>query len=79
MIETIIKNEAYTFEGDLQQFKRHIRNLKITETIREGECLGIKIFEAIGRFKYNGLNHEIKISKSWDKSNRLFITYLGGK
>jgi hypothetical protein len=79
MIEKIIRDGNYTFKGDVKDFKQQIRNLKITKVITEGECLGIEMFDAIGKFKYKGMVHEIQLSLSWDKEKSLFIEYLGGE
>jgi hypothetical protein len=46
--------------------------------MQDGECLGVKIFEAIGKFKYHGEIHKVHISMDWSNSKFLFIKYLGG-
>lgn len=78
MIQQIICKGNYKFEGSLQDFKQCISSFKVTRVIKEGECFGIKLFEAIGKFKYHGETHKIHISKSWNDANVLFIKYLGG-
>ena len=78
MIQQILCKGSYKFEGDLQDFKRCISSFKVTKVIQDGECLGIKIFEAIGKFKYHGETHKIHISRSWNDERILFIKYLGG-
>ena len=78
MIQQILSKGSYKFEGDLQDFKQCISSFKITKVIQDGECLGVKIFEAIGKFKYHGNIHKIYISRSWNDTGILFIKYLGG-
>lgn len=78
MIQQILDKGHYKFEGDLQDFKRCISSFKIIKVMQDGECLGVKIFEAIGKFKYHGEIHKVHISMDWSNSKFLFIKYLGG-
>ena len=78
MIQQILSEGTYLFKGNLQEFKRCISSFKVTKVIQDGECLGIKIYEAIGKFKYHGETHRIQISRSWSDEKVLFIKYLGG-
>jgi hypothetical protein len=78
MIQQIINNGTYKFQGNVSDFKRCISSFKIIKVIQDGECLGIKFFEAIGQFKYHRIIYTIQLSKSLANEDVLFIKCLGG-
>lgn len=77
MIQQIINKGEYTFTGTIEDLKKCISSFKMINVRCNGECLGIKLLECDGSFKYHQESHRIKISKYWGNKDILYIKYLG--
>ena len=77
MIEKIINTGEYVFDGDLTDLKKCLSSFKIVQVTCDGELLGVKFCEVLGRFRYHGENHLVHVSKHWGGEKKLFITYKG--
>ena len=77
MIQKILSEGSYKFEGDLTDLKKCMSSFKITEVICMGEIQELNLCEVFGRFRYHGQNHRVRISKYWGDKQILFIEYKG--
>lgn len=77
MIQKIINDGFYEFEGDLNDLKKCITSFKITKHICIGKILGVDLCEVFGKFRYHGVIYKVSISKHWGGKKKLFIKFLG--
>lgn len=77
MIQQIINDGKYDFEGTLKDLKKCINSFKVTKVIYDGEIQGMILLEVHGKFKYHGATYHILVTKDWMKEV-LHIKYLGG-
>lgn len=78
MIQKIINDGKYQFIGTIDNLKKCISSFRITKTICDEEVCGVYLLEVLGKFKYHGIWHRIKISKDWTGKDILYIEYQGG-
>ncbi len=77
MIQKILEEGEYKFQGDIQALKKCLSSFKVTEVICDGRILGVELMECLGKFRYHGENHIVHISKDWSGKDILYITYRG--
>ena len=77
MIEKIINNGKYNFEGTLDDLKRCIKSFKVVKVIYQGEIQGMNLLEVHGKFKYHGVTYHVLVTKDWIRE-LLHIKFLGG-
>ena len=78
MIQQIINEGQYQFEGTLKDLKKCINSFKVTKVICQGEIQGLELCEVLGKFRYHGEIHHVYISKYWGDKDILYIKYQGG-
>ena len=77
MIQRIINEGYYEFEGSIDNFKKCISSFRVTKVLCDGNIQGIVLLEVLGRFKYHSTWHKVSISKDWSGKDKLYIEYQG--
>ena len=79
MIEKLINTGSYRFIGTVNELKKCLGGLRVTEVITDGVIQGFNIYSAFAEFRYKGQRHKVAITSEFSSEHILIVEYRGVK